>query len=220
MSTLKEILEAHSLFSPLPIKVLESIVQRGQQRSLSDGEILLNQGVEWPYLFIVLNGEVNAVKESPEGRYLIAGNIKAGEIFWGLAFFIAGHLSPMVLQASAETKICVWSRDFLTPIIRDHGEMSWELSQNLIKRMLHASGIVDDLAFQPVMGRLAGLILDQFSDAGDAAMARFLTLDDMAARIGTTREMVCRYLQRFSEQGAIELSRTEIRIVDRGKLGG
>jgi DNA-binding transcriptional regulator LsrR (DeoR family) len=49
-------------------------------------------------------------------------------------------------------------------------------------------------------------------------MARVLTLEDMAARIGTTREMVCRYLYRLAEEGAIEIRRTELRIKDRQLL--
>ncbi len=220
MRVLKETLEAHPLFGSLPPDVLESIAQRGQQRSLSDKEMLVDHDEDWPYLFIVLEGCLNAVKESFEGRYLIAGSIETGEVFWGLAFFLEGQLSPMVLQAFGETRICIWHRDFLAPIIKEHGEMSWELCGILIRQMQHASGIVDDLAFQPVMGRLAGLILDQFSESEDEAMTRFLTLDDMAARIGSTREMVSRYLHKFSELGAIELSRTEIRIVDRSKLEG
>ena len=81
-----------------------------------------------------------------------------------------------------------------------------------------ASDIVEELAFQPVIGRLAGLLLDVFGDAEDEFMTRELTLEDMAARIGTTREMVCRHLYRFAENGAIEIRRTELKIKNRSFL--
>jgi len=45
-----------------------------------------------------------------------------------------------------------------------------------------------------------------------------MTLDEMAAQIGTTREMVCRLLYRFAEEGAVEISRTEFMISDSGIL--
>jgi hypothetical protein len=45
-----------------------------------------------------------------------------------------------------------------------------------------------------------------------------MTLDEMAARIGTTREMVCRQLYRFADQGAIQINRTEFMITDQGQL--
>ena len=68
------------------------------------------------------------------------------------------------------------------------------------------------------MGRLAGLLLDVFGDAGDEFRARELTLEDMAARIGTTQEMVCRHLYRFAEKRAIEIRSTELKITNRSIL--
>jgi CRP-like cAMP-binding protein len=104
------------------------------------------------------------------------------------------------------------------PVIKENGEMSWKLCQIMIERMQLASEIVEDLAFQPVMGRLAGLILDEFGDAEDDFMTRELTLDEMAGRIGSTREMVCRHLYKFAENGVIQINRTELKIIDREML--
>jgi CRP/FNR family transcriptional regulator len=88
----------------------------------------------------------------------------------------------------------------------------------MVTRMMKASEIVEDLAFQPVMARLAGLVLDTFGSTENEYVARTLTLDDMAARIGSTREMVCRYLYNFAEKGAIEIKRTELKITDKDYL--
>ncbi len=88
----------------------------------------------------------------------------------------------------------------------------------MIKRMQVASEIVEELAFQPLISRLAGLLLEVFGEAEGEFVSRELTLDDMAAHIGTTREMICRHLYRFAEKGAIEISRTEIKINDRELL--
>ena len=60
--------------------------------------------------------------------------------------------------------------------------MSWLLSQVMINRMQLASVIVEDLAFQPVMGRLAGLILNEFGDAEDEFKTRELTLEECLSR--------------------------------------
>jgi DNA-binding transcriptional regulator LsrR (DeoR family) len=49
-------------------------------------------------------------------------------------------------------------------------------------------------------------------------VARSLTLDDMAARIGSTREVVCRFLQRFADENLINITRTEFEISDRQGL--
>ena len=125
---------------------------------------------------------------------------------------------PVMLQAGSEARLLLWSREDLEPILQRNGSMYWKLCQIMIERMQQASLIVDDLAFQPVKSRLAGLLLDISRGAGGELVARELTLDEMAARIGTTREIVCRALYRFAEQGVIDINRTEFRIKERGFL--
>ena len=88
----------------------------------------------------------------------------------------------------------------------------------MIRRMQLASEIVEELAFHPVMSRLAGFLLDISGNTEEEYIARDITLDEMAARIGTTREMVCRHLYRFAENGAIDINRTEFRITNRSFL--
>lgn len=218
MNSLQETLASIPLFEDLPQAIIEDIAQNAVQRSYKSQEIIVHQEDVWSYLFLVARGVIHAIKESPEGRAFIATALKSGDIFWGLAFYIDGAPMPVLLQAKANTQIYIWNRDYLVPIIRDHGDMSWKLCQVMIARMQLASEIVEDLAFQPVMGRLAGLILSEFGDAEDEFKTRELTLEEMASRIGTTREMVCRHLYRFAEKGAIQINRTELKIKDRNLL--
>ncbi|MFV1950291.1 MAG: Crp/Fnr family transcriptional regulator [Anaerolineales bacterium] len=88
----------------------------------------------------------------------------------------------------------------------------------MAERMMRASRILEELAFQPVAGRLAHMLLEQFNDQSGDILARDLTLDEMAARIGSTREMVCRHLYHFADQGAIHINRTEFKITDQELL--
>jgi CRP/FNR family transcriptional regulator len=215
MDSLKQILAGHALFAGLTQDELAEIADHAILRTYADHEILVQQEDVWPYLFLVTQGRIEAVKESAAGRAFTATSLLAGDIFWGLAFFIQDAPMPVLLQAKGTAQVQIWSRDYLVPIIKKHGEMSWTLCQVMINRMQLASVIVEDLAFQPVMGRLAGLILSEFGDAEDEFKTRELTLEEMASRIGTTREMVCRHLYQFAEKGAIQIKRTELRITNR-----
>lgn len=215
MNPIIDILAAHTMFSELVPAELAHLADHGVQRSYSTQEILVHQADIWPYLFLITKGKIDAIKESTEGRAFTATSLKSGDVFWGLAFFIRDAPMPVMLQAKAATHIYIWSRDFLVPFIQQHGHMSWHLCQMMINRMQLASSIVEDLAFQPVMARLAGLLLNEFGDAEDQFKTRELTLEEMASRIGTTREMVCRHLYQFAEKGAIQINRTELRITNR-----
>jgi CRP/FNR family transcriptional regulator len=215
MNSLSKLLPDHPLFMHLPEPTLDDLVQGAIKRTYTSQEIIVHQEDVWPNLFLLAKGEINAVKQSQEGRTFIATSLVAGDVFWGLSFFIEGAPMPVYLQAKGDSTIYIWSREDLIPIIKDNGIVAWKLCQMMIKRMQLASVIVEDLAFHPVMSRLAGLLLDIFGDAEDQFMARDLTLEDMASHIGTTREMVCRHLYRFAEEGAIEIRRTELRITNR-----
>ena len=206
------------LFCGLPQATLKQLADNAVTKTYTAQEIIVYQEDVWPYLFFVDQGNIHATKESPEGRAFIATTLKSGDIFWGLAFFIDEAPMPVMLQASSDVVIHMWSRDFLVPVIKTNGVMSWNLCQIMIKRMQLASEIVEDLAFQPIMGRLAGLLLALSGDVDGEFIARELTLEEMAARIGTTSEMVCRHLYRFAEKGAIQINRTELKIMDRELL--
>ncbi len=82
----------------------------------------------------------------------------------------------------------------------------------LVQRMQRASIVMEELAFQPVTGRLARLLIDRYHDSDSEYIARDMTLDEMAARIGSTREMVCRVLYQLADEGAIKINRTEFTI--------
>jgi CRP-like cAMP-binding protein len=202
------------IFSSFDLEVIEFLTAKVARKRYHTGEWIAHRGDVWPYLIAIYAGEVTAIKESLEGRSLILETMRPGEVFWGLAFFTEGAQMPAGLKASQETELFLWSRERMMPLLMEHGEVSWALARLVAQRVQRASEIVDELAFQPVMGRLAGLLLDHYDDAVGDFVARDLTLDEMAARIGSTREMVCRMLYRFSESGAILINRTEFKISD------
>jgi CRP-like cAMP-binding protein len=206
------------LFAHLNKDELNSLEVAAQKHRYQSGEWIVHHGDVWPYLFLVRDGEITVTKESIEGRSLILETIQKGDLFWGLAFFHDDAPMPAALIASQESELYLWSRDDILPLILRNGHLSWDLARLMIRRMLRASEIVEELAFQPVAGRLAGLILDRYQDAKDDYVARDITLDEMAARVGSTREVVCRYLYRFAAKGAIEINRTEFKISNREYL--
>jgi len=206
------------VFSSLSAPELEEIARQSSSRSYTKGEWIVHKGDIWPYLLWVESGKIIALKESGEGRSLVTATILPQESFWGLAFFQDDAPMPVALVADEKSKIRLWSREQLLPFLLENGKMSWELACQMVSRMQQASEIVESLAFHPVPGRLANLLLERYSSSGETPVARDLTLDQMAARIGSTREMVCRALYKFADQGAIEINRTEFLISDEGLL--
>jgi CRP/FNR family cyclic AMP-dependent transcriptional regulator len=217
MDTLS-LLARNPIFSQLGKPALAKVAAHAQRCSFQRGEWIVHHGDVWPNLFLLPEGEVKAIKESLEGRSLTLAVIHSTEIFWGLAFFLENAPMPAGLMASQDCELFLWSRKALLPFVLNNGRFSWELSCLVIRRVQIASEIVEMLAFQPVAGRLAGLLLEQCDNARSEEMPRDLTLDEMAARIGSTREVVSRLLHRFSDEEIIHITRTEFSVADHQKL--
>jgi CRP-like cAMP-binding protein len=216
---LLDLLKDHQVFSSLSAVGLEQLAGAAISRSYPAGVFLTHAGDCWPYLFLVAEGRLSVLKESSEGRTLVIAELEPGELFWGLAFFQEGLPNPATVQIVEPSVLHIWSREGILPFLLENGRQTWELSQLLVNRMLHASQVIEGLAFQPVSGRLARLLLEDFRSAGEPAIGRHLTLDEMAARIGTTREMVCRALYRFADKKLIDVTRTEFVLTDEAGLG-
>jgi CRP/FNR family cyclic AMP-dependent transcriptional regulator len=218
MEILPELLSKIPVFAALESQELDRLVKIAVMRRLPKGSKLALQGEVWPYLFLVAEGELEAVKGSLEGRNLLVTTFLTGELFWGSAFFQDDSPQLATLEACVPSSVFMWSQREIKPVFLAHGQVGWELCLMMIRRMQRASAIVDDLAFQSVSGRLAHLLLDHFDSAGEQAVERSLTLDEMAVRIGTTREMVCRVLYRFADKKLINVTRTEFMLTNRPGL--
>ncbi len=213
-----ELLSSNSLFARLDSTARSKLAEHALSRLYHKGETITCRGDVWPHLLLVESGTVNLLRESGEGRTLIVASLGCGEIFWGLALFYPNAPSVVTIQAREESRLLLWHRDVVLPFLLENGEASWELCRLLVSRMERASEILGELAFQPVAGRVARLLVDHFKDADGDRVKRDLTLDEMAARAGTTREMVCRALYDFADKGLILITRTEFQLTDKSGL--
>lgn len=208
---------SNPVFAALVEADLHAILAEGLPRKHPKGSTIVLAGDVWPYIFLVVAGRINARKVSSEGRSLLIATFEPGEVFWGIAFFHDGAPMPVSLEAREDCQIHLWQRERFLPFLLKNGRMSWELNRMMVNQMLRASNIVEGLAFQPVAGRVARFLLEQ-TPSDQNVSPRHLTLDEMAAHIGTTREMVCRYLHSFSDDGLINITRTEYYITNRDGL--
>ncbi len=211
-------ISANWLFEKFSKSDHDRLIRISLEKKYQKGQWITHYGSDWPYLFLVEQGKVTAIKESGEGRSLVVITLEEAEVFWGVGFFKEGIGMPVALVADKDTRLRLWSRETLEPFMIANGQFTWDLAQLMAERMMRASRILEEIAFQPVAGRLAHMLLEQFNDQSGDTLSRDLTLDEMAARIGSTREMVCRHLYHFADQGAIHINRTEFKITDQALL--
>jgi CRP/FNR family transcriptional regulator len=136
-------------------------------------------------LFAVHSGHVKIYKMSPEGREQILTIIGPRDSFNDVAVFDGGP-NPANAQAMDATEACVIERPTLVSLFDHYPKLAQAVVAVLAARCRMLVGMVEDLSLRSVTGRLAKLLLDQLRKV----KTPFPTRQQMAARLGTIREMV------------------------------
>ncbi len=184
------------------------------ERVLAKGEMILLEGEPGQGLYLVVQGRVRIYKLSPEGREQILRYCGPGETFNEVAVFDNG---PNPANAIAASPCVLWvvPSEALMELVRTRPGLAVAVIQNLGARLRHLVSLVEDLSLRQVSARLAKLLLET---ATGEEIPHALTQQEMAARVGTVREMVGRSLKQLEARGLIRIQSGRIVIVDRAGL--
>ncbi|HKD06190.1 MAG TPA: Crp/Fnr family transcriptional regulator [Bryobacteraceae bacterium] len=211
----KHILKATPLFAALDESEISSLAARCGIRSYAPGEILFTEGEPCKGLYIVVTGRIRIFKTSLNGREHVLALEGRGASVAELPVFDGGSY-PASGSAVERTEVLFVSRADLRAICLEKPEVSLKILQVVGERLRRLVGIIEELSFTTVRHRLISWILRR------AGAASTFSLDashqELAAQIGTVRELVSRNLARLQAQGLIEMNHREIRILDREGL--
>ena len=83
--------------------------------------------------------------------------------------------------------------------------------------MLHLITLVEDLSLRKVESRFARLLLEE-AEENVIPRKRWATQTEIAARLGTVPDVISRTIRKMAELGILQVSRSEITILNREKL--
>jgi len=212
-----EALQQNRYLSGLDDKILEYLAQNTRLISYDSEEYIIQEGQPCQGLCIVESGRVKIFKNSRSGREMIINVFETGESFNEVPVFDQLE-NPVNVGAIIDSRIWLIDALALRTVISDHPEAAQQIIINISQNLRKLVDMVAELSFYTVTARLAHLLReipqDQLSESG----SQRLTQDDLAARIGTVREVVARSLKELEKCGAIEVNRGKITIVDKDRL--
>lgn len=211
-----EVISSVSYFSGLDSKTLHSIAQSAIARKYDPGQLVILEGEPSAGLYIMEDGWGKAIKIAVDGREQILQFLGPGDTFNAVGVFTeAANLATVI--ALEESTIWLVRRAVMLELLEKYPKLARQIIADLSGRIQHLIGLVDDLSLRTVEARLARRLLDQ-SEIGPLGRHRWATQNEMAARLGTVPDVINRTLRKLVEEGAIEVSRKEIRILDRAIL--
>jgi len=183
---------------------------RGEQRRYRKGVLLIQEGDHGDTLFILLSGRVKAFSIDERDREIVYGVYGPGE-YLGEMSLDGGPRSASVI--TLEPTVCsVVTRHTLRQHIAERPEFAFELISRVIHRARLATQSARSLALLDVYGRVSHLLnsLAVTLPDGTRAITERLTHQEIASRVGCSREMVSRLLKDLDAGGHIAVSRSHI----------
>lgn len=216
MSDLIRILERAEVLGKFTDVQKQKLVSLAVQRVLKRDEALFWQGDDWSNVLLIATGRLRSVIHSLDGRSYVVSTWEQGEEFWAHALF-DGDPMPSTLEAVQKSTIYQWDGEAVLRILFENPDAMRALLGRQIKLIRKRRETIADLAFQPVTGRLAKLLLEQVP-VSETSAQRDLTLDQIASMVASSPEVVCRTLYQLQRDGLLQVTRASITLHDRAAL--
>lgn len=202
--------------------ILHSLNQFSHKSTLPAGAVLFVEGQTPRGMFVLCSGRVNLSTTSREGKILILKTAEAGEAL-GLSAAVSGLGYETTAETATPCQLNFVDRKHLLELMQAHSEMGVHASQSLSRDFHSAFRDIHDLVLtRSSAGKLAKLLLSQSNrpelTVGEVRINSSMTHEEMAQRIGASRETVTRLLSDLRRRRLIHLDGPTLVIHDRTAL--
>lgn len=204
------------LFTDLTESELAVIAKQTTVRQFAPGTVIFSEGDACNELLIVSEGSVKLLKTSANGRQQLLGVERAGSSLSEISA-LDGQPYPATAEATTPAIVMCLRAEHFRNICMQHPGVALKVMKALAHRLRRMGSLVEELSFTTVRGRLAAHLASLAREEGRQTPegTEFVLSEnnqELAARLGTVRELVSRNLGRLHNQGLIHISRRRVLI--------
>lgn len=190
------ILQRVEIFQGLSEQELVALAASSITRVVPKSTVVIHENDPADSLFIIQNGKVKVYCSDKSGKEFIMNTQGEGDYFGELALLDDSTRSASVRTVEKST-FCVITKEDFNRVLDEHPNIGKTLIRNLTTRVRKLTADVKSLALQDVYGRVANVLNQLAQDRGDDTryIPEKLTQQDIADRVGASREMVARILK-------------------------
>lgn len=204
-----KVLRGNEYFDDLTEIILKEVADRMHLREYQRGDVLFWEGDPCDGLYIVEQGSAKIFRLSPQGRQYIVRVLQEGDTFAEVPAFDEGT-NPVNVEALETCRVWVINSQKLHELVMAHPAFAQKVLVNFGRMLRGMVRMVSEMAFYQVTHRLARLI----SELPQEKSAPHWTQEQLAARLGTVREVVARSLKELERSGAIKMEDRRIQVAD------
>jgi CRP/FNR family transcriptional regulator len=207
-----------AIFSGLTDSELRFLAERAVPRQFVPGEMVFSEGEPCAGLYVVERGNIRIFKISSGGREQVLSIDGPGSSVAEVPVFDGGAYPASGAAVGHATLLFVGKQDFQALCLA-HPEVALKVLRVVGARLRRLVGIIEELSFTTVRHRLASLLLRLAQRDGipSSTGVEFLlpgSNQELAAQLGTVRELVSRNLSRFEAEGLLKLEGRRVVIAD------
>ncbi len=191
-----------------------ALLERGRIERFHEDVVLFADGQPAGVVLFPLNGTLQMSKATARGRRQIFCDPTCHSC-GGICMLAFGPHALAEVHGLDDGEVLVLKRSEFEDLIHDDRVLCRAAWHSAASCMAHLSSLVTQLSFNKVAERVVLALLDNTEKDGD--MVR-LTQADLAAEVGTTREVVARCLAGLQGDGYIRLGRARITVLSRQGL--
>ena len=215
MESTAQALRRIPLLAGLSDSALARVARVASAHTYAAGDTVIFQGDPCQAAYFVAEGQVRVYLLSPGGREQVLAVLGPGQAFNTVPPFRACDVNHATVQALTPVILYAIACEDFRRLVGDCAELALAILRDFADRLEHLTDLVGDLALRSVRGRLARFLLEQV-EAGQVAQR--WTQEEMAAHLGTVRDMVGRTLRAFADTGLLRIERQRIVLLNRPGL--
>ena len=209
----RELIRTVPIFSELSDEEIGAVARHASRRQFQKDAVIFFENEPGDTLYVVATGRVRVSILGDDGREVILSVLGPGDFFGEMALLDNDPRSATTIAAEDTELLCLSRPDF-EKVLSESPTMMMALIKVLTTRLRHANQQISTLALLDVYGRVARLIVEMAQDEGrrlkDGRIAfRRSTHQEIANRIGTTRETVTRMLKDLQRQKLVHVEGKE-----------
>ncbi len=191
-----DVLAQVEIFAGLSGEELEMLAGSSVSRQYPKNTVIINDGDNADSLYLIDSGRVKVYCSDKNGKEFIMNTLEAGDYFGELALLDDDRRSASVRTMEKCSFRIIYKEDFQR-VISEHPNIARILMRNLTRRVRTLTDKVKSLALQDVYGRVTKVLtgLAKPRDDESSFIEERLTQQDIADRVGASREMVARILK-------------------------
>jgi CRP/FNR family cyclic AMP-dependent transcriptional regulator len=198
------------LFAGLTNEELANIERHAVTRNFAKRTILINEGDQTNSLYVIISGKVKIYCGDEHGKEIIIATLGPGEYFGEVALIDDAERSASVMTLE-DSNFLVISKESFKTALSQYPEIAIRLIQEFTQRFRNMTDNIKNLALLDVYGRVAKTLLSMATEEEEHLIIHEkLTQQDIANRVGASREMVAKIMKDLTTGGYIEVQDKEI----------